>query len=384
MGNVSHVGLLKTFCAFKAVNIALIFSAAAVHPFSDSTSLLFSIKERSTRLLQPFVRWDAVYYFLIARDGYVHEKMHAFYPLYPFLIRLFASMLPFRKDLSVLLSGILISNLCHLLGFFCLYHLTLQIFKNKALAHRSAVLFLVQPASYHMTTLFSESSFAALALFGMFCFTKGFDLIAALSFSLSGLTRSNGILLAGFYLYRAIFSFRSMRNFGKDIMHAMISSFGGILYLYSCYRKYCFSDEKAEWCYRTIPNVYSHVQAKYWNVGAFKYYTLSQIPNFLIASPMIALSIYGLYSNSNILLFRTKQRLLIPYYFLWLALFLFSLVFVHIQVINRLFSFLPPVFWTMSQLYRKSNQFQRRVYIIIMGIYYSSIPFMIACFYPPA
>lgn len=377
--------LLRTFLAIKAVSIAVLLSATAFFPFNDSTELLFPQKSIWTKLLEPFIRWDAVYYFLIARDGYVHEKMHAFYPFYPYLMKYLAHILPFGDcDYKLVLSGILISNLSHLVSYISLYHLTLHLFGDYRMAYQSSIFFLIQPASIHMTTLFSEGTFAALVITGMWSFVHGYDAAAAILFSLSGLVRSNGILLSGFFLYRSVFLFKTVRRLCKDVTLALISASGGCLYLLSCHQKYCTREEKAEWCYRTIPNIYSYIQAKYWKVGAFNYYTTTQLPNFVIALPMLALSFYGLVVNADFLLFRSKQKLIIPFYYLWMALLMFSLVFVHIQVINRLFSFLPPVFWTLSRLYQKVNNQQKRMLLCVFGVYYTSISFMIACFYPPA
>lgn len=377
--------LLRTFCAIKAINFTILFSAATFYPFNNSSSLLFSHKSTWTQLLEPFVRWDAVYYFLIAKEGYNHEQMHAFYPLFPFLIRLMTYILPFRNDdINYVISGIAIANVCHLLAYLSLYFLTLQLFDSEKFAYQSAILFLVQPASIHMTTLFSEAPFAALAITGMLCFVTRYDLIAAILFFLAGIVRSNGVLLAGFFLYRVVFMFRSVKECSKYLSLSLLSASGGFIYLFGCYKKYCGDVINAEWCLRRIPNIYSYVQTKYWNVGAFKYYTLTQLPNFIIAGPMLALSFYGLVNNRDVLLFRTKQKQVIPFYYLWLSLLVFSLVFVHIQVVNRLFSFLPPVFWTLATLYENLNIKHRKILLSIVGLYYSSIGFMIACFYPPA
>jgi phosphatidylinositol glycan class V len=49
-----------------------------------------------------------------------------------------------------------------------------------------------------------------------------------------------------------------------------------------------------EWCERGASgrrfSLYAHVQRKYWNVGLFRYYEVRQIPNFILALPVLALS----------------------------------------------------------------------------------------------
>lgn len=47
-------------------------------------------------LLGHFERWDGVYFAAIAKEGYKYEHFHAFFPLYPFLIRFLSQGLPQR------------------------------------------------------------------------------------------------------------------------------------------------------------------------------------------------------------------------------------------------------------------------------------------------
>lgn len=39
-----------------------------------------------------------------------------------------------------------------------------------------------------------------------------------------------------------------------------------------------------------VPNCYSHVQSFYWHNGLFSYWSINNIPNFLLASPMLCVS----------------------------------------------------------------------------------------------
>ncbi|PNG99104.1 GPI mannosyltransferase 2, partial [Tetrabaena socialis] len=48
------------------------------------------------------------------------------------------------------------------------------------------------------------------------------------------------------------------------------------------------------WCSSRVPYVYGFVQAQYWGVGLFRYWTLQQLPNFLLAAPVLLLSAVGL------------------------------------------------------------------------------------------
>ena len=51
-------------------------------------------------------------------------------------------------------------------------------------------------------------------------------------------------------------------------------------------------DDIRDWC-DSKTNIYSYIQEKYWDVGLFKYYTMNNIPNFLLATPMVVLCMVG-------------------------------------------------------------------------------------------
>lgn len=133
------------------------------------------------------------------------------------------------------------------------------------------------------------------------------------------------------------------------------------------------------------------------NVGFLKYFQFQQIPNFLVASPMIILCISGISTFIQSLITATRekpkargkgttgeQKALIPHFGLLAFLTIYTLLMVHVQIIARLFSFQPSVYWILADLYSKSSPLTRRV---IAGYSLSctvigSILFM--NFYPPA
>lgn len=67
-----------------AVSLLTLLTALLVTPYDTSTRLEVT---GSGSLLAAFVNWDGVYFAHIARHGYDYEHVHAFFPLYPMLMR---------------------------------------------------------------------------------------------------------------------------------------------------------------------------------------------------------------------------------------------------------------------------------------------------------
>jgi phosphatidylinositol glycan class V len=72
---------------------------------------------------------------------------------------------------------------------------------------------------------------------------------------------------------------------------------------YSAYIAFCTSSHPASWCTNVPPFIYTHVQSTYWNVGFLRYWTLQQLPNFIIsAPPLILLFTFSIYHITHVLI----------------------------------------------------------------------------------
>lgn len=63
-----------------------------------------------------------------------------------------------------------------------------------------------------------------------------------------------------------------------------------LVHQYDAYRIFCSDsspDIRPPWCLDTFPLIYGYVQAKYWDVGFLRYWTLSQAPNIALAIPVL-------------------------------------------------------------------------------------------------
>jgi GPI mannosyltransferase 2 len=60
-----------------------------------------------------------------------------------------------------------------------------------------------------------------------------------------------------------------------------------------------YSMSEFNWCDKFMPFSYTDVQSKYWNVGFLKYWQLRQIPNFILATPVLLISIFAIKSSTK-------------------------------------------------------------------------------------
>ncbi|CAM9113242.1 unnamed protein product [Hapterophycus canaliculatus] len=109
-------------------------------------------------------------------DVPLEEQAHAFFPLYPWLVRwaaaaLRALLLPggfvLGRANSLVLAAVLISNSCFVAAAVLLYRLGAVVTGDSLLAHRGALAFCVTPASVFFSTAYTESLYAALSFAGL-------------------------------------------------------------------------------------------------------------------------------------------------------------------------------------------------------------------------
>lgn len=189
------------------------------------------------------------------------------------------------------------------------------------IARRSAILFALTPAGVFMATGYAESTFALIALAGIWMRLHGFPTAAAALFGVATLLRSNGLFFGIFYLYDLIRAGQRWARGGystglavADIISAGIGGtvigacfFGVQVYAYDLYCKGSnISHEGPEWCQRTLPLIYPYIQEHYWNNGFLRYWTPNNIPNFLFAMPTLTIMVRSL-------MYYTKRRMVGKY-----------------------------------------------------------------------
>ena len=246
-----------------------------------------------------------------------------------------------------ILSGVLLNFIFYNAASFYLYNLTKLIFdKNQILPILTILWFNLNPANIFFSAVYSESLYSLLTFSGLFYLHKKSYFSCLVLFGLSSFCRSNGILNSGYIIYALIKVHLSLyvkidskngtflevfkqavkaEPLNKLILVSklflcLIFTFSGLaIYQFYVYKIFCQNvghdieipnelieyakindyklvkfDESREWCTNKIPISYGYIQSNYWNVGFLRYWQIKQIPNFLMAFPVLLLSIWAL------------------------------------------------------------------------------------------
>lgn len=346
-------------------------------------------------LLGGFRRWDSEHFLHISEHGYTYENNLAFYPLYPLCIKIIRYILinavPFLSIRALsLIVGVVINVIFFVKATNTLYELGKRVLKDQRRAEIAAILFCFNPASIFFTAPYSESLYCWLSFSLMLkCFEDINSVLIVVPLSLSILCRSNGLVNIGFVVYygfKKMFSQNTVLSFITIFLKMfsiliIIAFHFGLMQVYNYYL-FCFkksfnfpdfikdfaikndlvlagnrtapNDIVSPWCENNFPIAYSYIQEHYWNVGYLKYYEFKQIPNFLLATPIVLIIIVnstsfflrnqdycwrlGIFNLRQSILKNTSTSDQNQFVFIVHAVVLciFCVLFIHVQVTTRL------------------------------------------------
>ncbi len=272
-----------------------------------------------TAWLRTFARWDAAHFLHVARHGWDESiASHAFFPLYPLLLRAGAWALgplaggALCAEERLVAVGLLLSNVAFVGAAWLLEALGRTLLNDPALAHAAALLFCVSPASVFFSSVYTESPFAAATFGGALLLAARRPNLGAAALCVASCLRSNGtlgtILVLADAAARAPHRRRARHVDGPSVLRhvdgrmarhvastcarcaAVLAPYA--LWQVAGYARVCSgraAPAYAAWCTRRLPDLYATVQADYWSVGIFRSYTWRQLPNFALAAPPLAL-----------------------------------------------------------------------------------------------
>ncbi len=143
-------------------------------------------------ILGVWVRWDAVHHLNLARLGYFQAPPgdSVFYPLYPALTRLTASL----TGGDFILAGLLVSTVACILMLALLYRLA-ERHHGSETARWSVIVLAIYPLALFLIAPYSESIFIALCLAAFLAAEDRRWWLAGMAGFLAALTRPNGMLI---------------------------------------------------------------------------------------------------------------------------------------------------------------------------------------------
>merc|ERR1711964_627685 len=316
--------------------------------YDTSTSLFYTESEQAIQLplvlrylVGKLTRWDGIYFVQSSRRGYLFEQEWAF--------------------------G---------WGFTRVIALCSQVLRKCGVANYVGVEGLVAICIAHLSHLLS-----VLAVF---------DLTRALFFNYSvTLALRDGI------------QFGVMRRLLATGLGGMCVGAGFLIPQYIAYSEYCEGTDTdvRPWCQRFIPSIYTFVQDYYWNCGFLRYWTVSNLPLFLLATPMFYILTK---SGSWALSFKLSQRqektdkgqpneegraaqqVLQNLAFTQLALVALTLSTAHVQIITRISSAFPVWLWYGAIASQDGKNTLVGGFVRFMVIYALVQGGLYASFLPPA
>lgn len=325
--------------AFKLLLYAVLFLSPKV--FDTSSLLLIEPKDLASRFASRLMIFDAVYFTTIAEHaGQSYEHEYAFSAAWGRLLRLLA---PQMDTTTLVLTAACVSLVSHLVTGVLIARLAVQLGLN---ARSAALIYAVSPAGIFMISGYTESSCAALTFGALVLLRSRRYIIAGAILGLAILLRPNCVLWGILF---ALTFFKELRRrkfplrvvIGGAIMAACLA-----VPQIVAYQKHC---PGLPWCDALVPSVYTYVQAKYWNNGFLRYWTLGNLPLFLMAAPtLVVLFLSTLY---------LWQRRQFGAAIVQGVMFLGLVFFWHVQIVNRLSSSLPgPALYLSSELERRPKR----------------------------
>ncbi|MBN2055005.1 hypothetical protein JW905_08785 [bacterium] len=200
---------LRVFAVSRTVLLfAVVIGASWFHPLEHQAHYRVFGHDM---ILDSWVRWDSEYFLSIALHGYdfnpqtegltadfpnsILRSNNAFFPLYPWLIRLAAPLIPALSPLRAAAgAGLLISNLAFLAALAML-HVYARRHVSAPAAERCLWYVALFPTSFFFSAVYSESLFLLLTIAAFLLVEQQRYLAAGVMGGLASLTRLVGMTL---------------------------------------------------------------------------------------------------------------------------------------------------------------------------------------------
>lgn len=386
--------------------------------FDVSTELFITrIQSSKESIYHPFIKsilegmmsWDSVYILKLSMEGITYEHEWVFAPLlwrFMYKLRVLINTI-FQYEMNVyditlcyfIINCVLLYQICQISKKIVELIIRNDYLKDVSIDSNTINLFTyLRPIGVISLICYSETPAQFFTFYGVYLYLSSFTksktfinskvkyLLSGVMFSVAFGIRSNCLLMGILYL-NDLFTLSRKRD-------KLLSLFtGGILFISFIYLTYLpyflYCPERGEWCNSTTKSLVSYLQVTRWNNGFLNYFTLNNIPNFIISLPTVLFI-----ALMNVTLWNIKSvRGLV--YISWVYLFT-QVFFMNIQIITRVSSFLPITIIALSlgvyECEMKENKLVRvlndskfiSIYLFGTFIWNFIQPMLFGAFLPPA
>lgn len=196
-------------------------------------------------LLDIWCRWDSEWQLSIVKWGYIVPddlisgySNIAFFPLYPYMIKLLTFWLPqqFQTESVWILVGLLVSNICFLLALYGISKLSARLFSSRT-AYLVPILMICLPCGFYFSAFYGESLFLCLIVYTMILAEQDQWKWSALCAAFAALCRPHGVLIlfpvAYLYLSKRNWNFKKL---GTAWLWYLLVPAGICIYFFYLYR----------------------------------------------------------------------------------------------------------------------------------------------------
>jgi Gpi18-like mannosyltransferase len=200
----------------------------------------------SHRLLDIWGRWDSGWYASIVFNGYTidgelgnSQSNIAFFPLYPYLVKIFFQLLPARFQTleSMLIIGVIVSNIFFVGALILFYKLVIVLYQNRRVAQRAVLYLLLFPSGFFFSCFYTEATYLFFSIASFYAASKQRWRMACILGFFVGIARPLGVVIAlplGLE-YMKIRGWR-IHRIDKDAAWFLLIPLGFFLFLFSFYR----------------------------------------------------------------------------------------------------------------------------------------------------
>lgn len=176
-----------------------------------------------------WVNFDGEHYLSIAQRGYGQGEQ-AFFPLYPFVVRLISNIAGFKTPGYLAFTGLVISNFSFVLALVGFYKL-IRLDHKKDIAWLAIYLLILFPTAFYFGSLYTESLFLALTMWSFYLARKEKWFYASVLGGFASATRVIGVLLLPALFIEWLIQ-NKKKWFKKELLYLAIIPLGIFAYMY--------------------------------------------------------------------------------------------------------------------------------------------------------